>query len=200
MGMLAPRSFIISTAPLTRWGTMASCMYFRALPEHWRITGRFRLDAANNDGLELLQVVKIVSRHGIAPGHGLLKHLPGIHQSEFFIINLSHYPDSCGEGILVRGPLARPYPGCGPAWRTSELTWSAKVLKFSANMPASFLAWASYAALSLQVFRGVRISAGTPGHSAGHRQAEEGLGSHGGLGEGAVQSRMHQGPGEARRF
>ena len=65
---------------------------------------RARLDAANNDGLDLLQIVKIVSRHGIASSHGLLEHLPGINQPEFMIIKLIHYPDSSGEIILVQAP------------------------------------------------------------------------------------------------
>ena len=39
--------------------------------------GRFGLDAADDDGFKLLQIVEIVSRHGIMPGHGLSETSPG---------------------------------------------------------------------------------------------------------------------------
>src|SRR5262249_49710777 len=55
----------------------------------------------------------------------------------------------------------------GEAARTSPLAPPSYLLKLSINSPASFLAAASYAALSPQVSRGHKISAGTPGQVVG---------------------------------
>src|SRR5215213_9792702 len=56
---------------------------------------------------------------------------------------------------------------CGPAALTGGATSFSNVLKFSMNMPASFLACSSYAFLSGHVLPGSRTLSGTPGHIAG---------------------------------
>src|SRR3954464_4381646 len=53
----------------------------------------------------------------------------------------------------------------GPALRTAS--GISNVASFSRKSFASFFAWASYAALSFQVFLGLRTSAGTPGTASG---------------------------------
>ena len=47
--------------------------------------GRLRLDAAADDGLELLQVVEVVRGDGVLAFHGLLEHLPRVDDSDVLV-------------------------------------------------------------------------------------------------------------------
>ncbi len=63
------------------------------------------------------------------------------------------------------GYEAVDFSSTGPAAKTAGLTPAAYDLKLSWNNVASLRAAASYSAGSLQVFFGIKISLGTPGHS-----------------------------------
>ena len=47
--------------------------------------GRIHLDTCRDDGLQLLHVVEVECRNGIAAFDGLGEHLSRVHQSEFFV-------------------------------------------------------------------------------------------------------------------
>ena len=183
MGMLAPRSLHHLHRPFDQMGHHGLVHVFAGAARTLENDGGFRLDAADDDGLELLQVVEIVGRHGIVPGHGLSETSPGYSPVRVLYNEIEPLSGLLWRRYSVRGPWPNLTAVAALPGAPLELTWSAKVLKFSANMPASFLAWASYAALSFQVFRGLRISAGTPGHSVGTARPKRGSVDHGHLGE-----------------
>src|SRR5262245_32651167 len=76
-----------------------------------------------------------------------------------------------GPWALDLGPQASAF---GPAFLTPSSTSDSNFLKFSRNIPASFFACASYAALSLHVSRGDNTSPGTFLISAGTARPKSG--------------------------